>query len=383
MWRAREIARRVFAGNKTQHLVFVIANHFEPAWNGTLRGLDLRSQMARLDKWHEEAQITAREVVDCDGAPFRHTYFYPAEQYHWPVLDHLAWMQSEGLGEVEVHLHHGVDEPDNASNLRRTLVEFRDALAAEHKLLSEEAAGGTPRYAFVHGNWALANAAGGPFCGVDSEMQILADTGCYADLTMPAIGSPAQVSRINAVYQCGYDLAQRAPHRSGPDLRVGRKAALPIIVTGPTVLDWRRRRRHLPVPRVDDGVLTASYPLDLVRLRHWRSAAVSLRGRPEWIFIKLHCHGFYQQDQPETIGEPVRRFMSQVLELSEKSDAFRVHFACAREVFNIITAGLAEQPGAPGQYRDYRLQPIMRDVVRSISARAGALAAQERPGIPC
>jgi hypothetical protein len=214
-------------------------------------------------------------------------------------------------------------------------------------------------------------------------MQILAETGCYADLTMPAIGSRAQVSRINAVYQCGNDLAQRAPHRSGPALRVGEKPKLPILMTGPTVLDWRRRKRHLPVPRIDDGVLTASYPLDLVRLRHWRSAAVSLRGRPEWIFIKLHCHGFYQQDQPETIGEPVRRFMARVLELSEQGEDFKVHFATAREVFNIITAGIADETGAPGQYRDYQLQLIMRDIVSAISARAGALAVQEGPGLPC
>jgi hypothetical protein len=154
-------------------------------------------------------------------------------------------------------------------------------------------------------------------------------------------------------------------------------------MTGPTVLDWRLRKRHIPVPRIGDGVLTASYPLDLVRLRHWRSAAVALRGRPEWIFIKLHCHGFYQQDQPETVGEPVRRFMARVLELSEQGEGFKVHFASAREVFNIITAGIAEEAGTPGQYRNYQLQLIMRDVVSAISARAGALAIQDRPGIPC
>ena len=46
-------------------------------------------------------------------------------------------------------------------------------------------------YAFVHGNFALANSAGGRYCGVDEEMQILAETGCYADMTRTyVVGEP-------------------------------------------------------------------------------------------------------------------------------------------------------------------------------------------------
>jgi hypothetical protein len=77
------------------------------------------------------------------------------------------------------------------------------------------------RYAFVHGDWALANSARGRYCGVDEEMEILARTGCYADLTLPSAPSPAQVAKINALYECSLPLSRRAPHRSGPDLRVG------------------------------------------------------------------------------------------------------------------------------------------------------------------
>ena len=46
-------------------------------------------------------------------------------------------------------------------------------LSQRHGCLSRWDGKGEPRYAFVHGNWALANSAGGRFCGVDSEMQIL------------------------------------------------------------------------------------------------------------------------------------------------------------------------------------------------------------------
>src|SRR6185503_12462240 len=125
---------------------------------------------------------------------------------------------------------------------RRTLEIFRDTLAYEHKCFSRSSQGGAPRYAFVHGNWALANSANGKFCGVDSEMQILADTGCYADLTLPSAPDVSQVPRINAIYECGHPLDQSSPHRSGPSLRVGSQPALPIILTGPLMFDWRQRK---------------------------------------------------------------------------------------------------------------------------------------------
>jgi hypothetical protein len=75
-------------------------------------------------------------------------------------------MQAEGLGETEIHLHHGVEKPDTAENLRKTLIDFRDRLAEEHHCLSRMDGAGDPMYAFVHGNNALGNSASGKFCGV-------------------------------------------------------------------------------------------------------------------------------------------------------------------------------------------------------------------------
>jgi hypothetical protein len=31
----------------------------------------------------------------------------------------MAAMQAEGLGDVEIHLHHGVEKPDTAENLAK------------------------------------------------------------------------------------------------------------------------------------------------------------------------------------------------------------------------------------------------------------------------
>ena len=272
-WRAGEFVSRARNSGSPSHLIFVVANHFEPGLGQTA--------LRRLEKWCELARATGDAIRDHDGTPFRHTNFFPAEQYERPLLEMLSDLQADGYGEVEIHLHHGVDRPDTAENTRRQLETFRDTLAEEHKCLARvvgEGPASQPKYGFVHGNWALANSAGGRFCGVDSEMQILADTGCYADFTLPSVPFQSQVPRINAIYQCGHSLAEARPHRSGRSLKVGDSLALPIIFTGPLVFDWTRRVRGLPVPRVEDGALAQNYPLTMDRLNRWRSAGIGVKG---------------------------------------------------------------------------------------------------------
>jgi hypothetical protein len=360
LWRAREIVRRVTDETGPQHIIMLVTNHFEPSWcdNGEKAGLSV--QQARLEHWCALAQKTGEAVRDSDGKPFRHTLFYPGEEYHAPLLERMARLQQDGFGEVEVHLHHGVEHPDTAENLRRALLEFRDRLAEEHKCLSRMDGRGEPRYAFVHGNLALGNSAGGRFCGVDSEMKILSETGCYADFTLPSAPDQSQVPRLNAIYKCGHPLDEARPHRSGPSLRVGDPPPqLPLIFTGPLVFNWRRRWKGLPVPRLDDGVLAGNYPIDTARFARWRGARIAVSGRPLWVFIKLYCHGFFTQDESAMIGDEARRGLDAILELSEQTAEFKVHFTTAREAFNIAMAAVDGQEGEPGEYRDYRLRSIM------------------------
>ena len=179
-----------------KEVIITIADHFEPSWseNGLL---DLKTQIKNLKNYYKLARQTGEAVRDADGTKFRHTNFYPAEQYHPELLEIMAEMQAEGLGEVEVHLHHGVDKPDTAENLRNVLTEFRDTLAEKHRCLSRFDGKGQPKYAFVHGNLALGNSHDGKLCGVDEEMQILQDTGCYADMTLPSAPDKSQVPMFN------------------------------------------------------------------------------------------------------------------------------------------------------------------------------------------
>jgi hypothetical protein len=217
-------------------------------------------------------------------------------------------------------------------------------------------------------------------------MQILAETGCYADFTLPSAPDETQVPMINKIYECGLPLTEKMPHRAGKSVEVvgagakningkyktggegeknGNEPQLPLIFTGPLIFNWTRRVKGFPVPRIEDGALVANQPMDLARFRRWTSANVTVKGRSDWIFVKLYCHGFFDYDQSACIGEDARRFFGEIVENGEKTGEYKVHFASAREAFNMVCAAINGESGDPNEYRDYRLRQIMTEKIKA------------------
>src|SRR5208283_604131 len=340
------------------HLIIAVADHFEPAIDleSGYKRVPRSEQERRLEGWGREYPRAVEGWRDHDGRPFVHTYFYPAEQYDSGLVDMIAEHCHAGWGEIEVHLHHGMLEPDTAENTWRLLTNFRDQLAFHHRCLAAEKGSDRPRYCFVHGNFALANSAGGHFCGVDSEMTVLAETGCYADFTLPTGAyHPAQTAKINSLYECGLPLIEAAPHREGNDLAVGRVPSIfPLMVQGPLLVDLARSRRALR-PVFERGDITKPNPMNLDRLALWKKARIHVAGRPDWLFIKLHCHSMDPTQKDAVIGDLFRKFLEQLVGGAEERKE-TLHFATAREMANIILAACDGKEGNPGEYRDYRFK---------------------------
>jgi hypothetical protein len=355
----QRLTRRSLNG-KRAHLIITLADHFEPTYlpDNPSEFAKLDEQERRLEEWCRLYPKIFDAWRDLEGFPFRHTYFSPAEQYEKSLMDRLAEHCHDGWGEVEIHLHHGIKSPDTEENTRRALLEFRDKLVG-HGCLSRMEGDETPRYAFVHGNWALANSAGGRFCGVDTEMQLLAETGCYADMTLPSFPSPAQISKINSLYECALPLTTRAPHRRGRSLRVGQlPKVFPIMIQGPLCLNFTERAKSLPVPKIENSALTTRYPPTLTRLKLWRRAAITVEGRPDWVFIKLYCHGMDPTDREAMLGGQIQNFLRELTDDARASGHYALHFTTAREMTNIILAACDRREGNPGEFRDYRLRLI-------------------------
>ena len=343
------------------HVMIGIADHFEPPIEESSADTTRQSgRNLRLREWCRDYPAALDRWRDQDGQPLRHTYFHPAEQYDEEAIDLLAEHCHSGWGEIEIHLHHGVESPDTAENTRRTLVAFRDALAARGCLARENGGSDSARYAFVHGNWALANSAQGRYCGVDQEMQILADTGCYADFTLPAPTS-AQISKINALYECALPLNERAPHRRGRDLRTGRTPTVfPLMVQGPLLADFGRRRRGGWLPSIENSEIAGINPATMRRFGLWRKAAISVEGCHEWVFIKLHCHGMAAEQESAMYGPAMQEFLKELVEGPLNRVDYQLHFVTMREMVNVMLAACDGRTGNPGEYRNYRFRLMQR-----------------------
>lgn len=342
------------------HLIIAIADHFEPYVlpSAPKTFLPRQEQILRVKRWCELYPQVFDQWRDRSGSPLKHTYFYPAEHYDPQLLDMLSKHCHIGWGEIEVHLHHGVDFPDTAENTRQALVIFRDRLV-NHGCLSHLDSSSDPRYGFVHGNWALANSAGGMYCGVDSEIQVLVDTGCYADFTLPSAPNIAQVSKINSLYECSEPLGRSGSHRCGQDLACGHTpTTFPLIIQGPLMLRFDRRK-HRILPTLENSALTAANPPSSQRLKLWKAARIKVSGRSDWVFVKLHCHAMDPRDTPTLLGQPLVEFL-QLLATLEKKGEFQAHFVTAREMTNIALAACAGKSGDPSDFKNYRLRLIHR-----------------------
>jgi hypothetical protein len=362
------------------HLVIALADHFEPSsMPGENAGFAPRDvQQQRLDTWCEEYPRNFGDFRDHEGRPFTHTYFYPAEQYDRELVAQVAELCHSGWGELEIHLHHGIDHPATADSTRQQLISFRDALAYEHGCLSYEEGNPAPRYAFVHGNFALANCADGYACGVDDEMQILADTGCYVDMTYPtAAFHPAQIAKLNSLYECELPLDRRAPHRYGRDLQAGHPVTrFPFLVQGPLMLDFDRKSRS-GFGRLDNAALTGRNAPSLRRLALWKEAGITVAGRPDWLFIKLHTHGMDPVDSENVLRAPMQQFLSALIDGAAERNEI-LHFVTAREMANIVLAACDGREGNPGDYRDYRYRLAQTKSARpNFAAEMSVVAVRE------
>jgi hypothetical protein len=310
---------------------------------------------ARVQQWVDAYPKLFSEFRDSDGRTPRHSFFYPAEEYEPEYLDMLAGICRAGHGEVEVHLHH---DNDTAENLRRTLLEFKRVLSERHGLLSRDKLTGEVVYGFIHGNWALDNArCDGRWCGVNNELDVLRETGCYADYTLPSAPSETQTRKINSIYWATDDPTQPKSHNTGIDIGYGPapKNGL-LMIQGPLLLDWSARKRGF-LPAIENADIRKNNPPSEKRLESWLRAGVKVATRPDWYFVKLHTHGVDEPNQDVLLGEPMVRFHRALCSRAERNPAFQFHYVTAREMANLALAA-AEGVENIRTALDYRYIPI-------------------------
>jgi hypothetical protein len=320
-----------------------VCDHFEPLQGRAPREVGRR----RVGAWREGYPRLARAFRDATGRAPRHTFFFPGEEYDPDFIEPLAELVEQELAEVEVHLHH---DGDTRATLREKLERTLAALASHGVVPRRD---GAFAWSFIHGNWALANGRpDGRWCGVDDELSLLRELGCYADFTFPSAPDPCQPGIVNSIYY-PRDECRRRGYERGERARVGgpRRASV-LIVQGPLAL--ARRRGPGRALRIDASCIDGRDPPSASRLKTWVDQWVHVEGRPEWTFVKLHAHGAPEKNATTMLGDGMRDFHRALAEL-EARDAWRIHYVTAREMFNVARAAMDGRDGSPDAYFDYEI----------------------------
>ena len=333
------------------HIMLAFVDHFEPG-NGNA---DLEEQISRVDDWVHRYPTLASKHKDSDGICPQHTFFFPP---HYDTHDHLekiVKLCSRGFGEVEMHLHHDRQKPwpDDETSLRKKILDCVKAFSRYGVFCLPN---GSKKYGFIHGDWALANSLkNGEHCGVNDELTILEETGCYADFTFP-ISNEAQPKLADTIFygqSCSSYPKGYNKHHS--DAKVGTKETKGLLfIQGIIGLRWTSRT-HLFKPSIEQSNISSSDAPFPARIDYWVNKSIHVKGKPNWIFIKIHGHGASAEkaDREILLNKDSDRMFSYLEEEYNDMQKFFLHYVSAREMYNIIKAAECGEEGNPNSYRDY------------------------------
>ena len=340
------------------HILFAFVDHFEPG------------DPAQVDMWADDYMAMASQHTDADGRHPVHSYFLM-----WPAcfdidqqLVTLNTVTYNGLGEVEFHLHHGTlderrrPEASATADMVAMTTEARDAWCRNGAWVTAERVPQHP-FAFIHGMWALDNSRiATPFdpndprpvaCGVNEELRMLSQLGCFADFTFPAYGSMEPLITDSLFWV--RDDESPASYKNSENCRMvevgGSQFGDLMIIEGP------KTNTNIGVG-IGCGGAVHEDPATLARMDEWVGHNVHVGGRDDWIFVKVYTHGcMYDLTTPVSwdhfFGESAHQFYSDIEAKYNDGVNWKLHYVSAREMYNIARAAEAGMTGDPGHYRDF------------------------------
>ena len=307
------------------HLWVVIADHFEPQWQRP--PLEVASE--RVARWRRGWPEIAARHRDDDGRPPCYSFFYPQEEYRPELLDPLAEMVAAGIADVEVHIHHdGGGEQEFLDRMGR----FIETLSTRHALLRRHE--GRLVFGFIHGNWALDNARpDGRWCGLNNELTLLRDLGCYADFTMPAAPNPSQGGPVNLIYRVTDDPERPRSFERGVAVVPGLPALGDLtMIPGPLVVDFEGR--FFMKPRIDTGELARYHRPSLHRAEAWFRAAPRIG---DHAFLKVFTHGAQEGNAESLLGGDLDTLFGALRAVSSAAGT-SLHFSSAWQMWRAVEA---------------------------------------------
>lgn len=346
LWQQLQPKKKV-KSSEVIHLFVCVVDHFEP-FHGNV---SFEKAKKRVETWNRDYPLMAQKHCDCDGVYPQHTWFYPPHLDHC-FLEDLVQLCRNDFGDIEMHLHHNHMKPfpDTSETLRKKILDcIRDYSKYNIFCLPD----GSKTFGFIHGDWSLDNACGDEICGVNDEITILKECGCYADFTFPSLGK-AQPVMINKIYYANDDPEKSKSYSWGHELKYkGRSNGDLLMIPGIIGLRWKSRLRRF-IPSIEASNIDLSDAPTPSRIDYWVDNAISIKGFPNWKFIKLHTHGANETTWDGLLYEKADKMFSYFEEAYNDNVNYSLHYVTARELFNIIKAVEAGEVGeSPNSYRNF------------------------------
>lgn len=325
----------------TKHVMFSFVDHFEP------------HDQEPVSRWTETYPQVVSQYRDADGVPPQHSWFwyfsYSDDAEKFRFLNQLSGLAFQGLGEIELHMHHYGDNEESFLGLMNHAIELSQSVGA---MVTAEP---QPRQAFgfIHGLWALDNSREGA-CGVNNELELLRKLHAYADFTHPSWGK-MHPKIVNQLYYATDDPAQPKSYDEGIRMKVGQPGIGDLLIfEGPSVVGFNSLKLTY-----DHGDITMVDLPTPKRIDGWVDAGIHVEGRPEWIFVKVYTHGALLEDHEAVLGEWRDTLHSYLNEKYNDGEEYKLHYVTAREAYNIAKAAEAGKLGDPNDYRDFLIAPYI------------------------
>lgn len=340
-----------------RHIIFCFVDHFEP---GNLHRerpstipLSLEEERDRISRWEEYFPKLAARHIDSDGFHPKHTWFFPPHYDRAGHLERLVGLCKRGLGEIEMHLHHErmTPFPDTSQTLRAKIEKCIEDFSRFGVFTLPD---GQKRYGFIHGNWALDNSLDPKFCGINDEINILKETGCFADFTFPTL-ERSQPAIVNKIYYAKDDPGKPKSYNYGKEVVVGGNPWGDLMIIQGTIgLRWRSRFNRF-LPSIEICALDGTNKPVPGRMDYWIENALRVKGRPDWLFVKIHAHGAIEMNLDNLLRDAADGMYSYLeKEYNDKINYF-LHYVTAREMYNVIKAAEAGHNGNPNEFRDFEI----------------------------
>lgn len=256
------------------------------------------------------------------------------------------------MGEFEICISHGTEDDTNRDNCPGFITAIDYFTALSHSFGGNYTFELSPKtyFGFFHGMWALDNSRylNGKYewCGCNTEIDILLSKGCFGYFGFPGWGNMIPYY-TNSIFVTK-DTERPKSYGVYSNLR-----KLEVNAEFPSADELFCLEMSSNVaPSID-----RYSPPTFGKMIGWVGSNIRIIGRDDWKFVMVHTSSSYElpttAGYDNLVGNVADAFYTEIETYYNDGVNYKLHYATAREAYNICMAAVEGKTGDPNDYRDY------------------------------